>query len=68
MTAAILKMIGMVRFARLWHGLARILGEEDYSRYCEHLRRKHPGKRLPTPEEFYLAGLRGKYSRISRCC
>lgn len=53
---------------RCWRILARAVGEGDYERYCEHLHRKHPGQPVLSAREFYLSGLREKYSRISRCC
>ncbi len=43
-------------------------GEGAYARYCEHLRRHHPGHTIPSEKDFYLERLRQKYSRPSRCC
>jgi uncharacterized short protein YbdD (DUF466 family) len=58
-----------MRFLRaVYRILGEIAGEGDYARYCEHLRARHPGTRLPTEREFYLARLQEKYSRPSRCC
>lgn len=52
--------------------LRRILelvgGAGDYARYCEHLRSRHPGCRLPSAGEFYLDRLRERYNRPTRCC
>ena len=45
-----------------------IMGACDYTRYCEHLRLRHPDLRRPTEKEFYLSRLNEKYSRPSRCC
>jgi uncharacterized short protein YbdD (DUF466 family) len=53
---------------RLWKVLARLSGEEDYSRYCNHMRARHPDLRLPSEQEFYLSRLNEKYSRPNRCC
>ncbi len=53
---------------RWWRYLGQLVGEGEYSRYCEHLRAKHPEEELPTESEFYLARLADKYARISRCC
>jgi len=58
----------MKLFLRCWRFLAHTMGEGDYDRYCEHLRRKHPGQAALTPHEFYLKRLQEKYSRPSRCC
>jgi uncharacterized short protein YbdD (DUF466 family) len=51
-----------------WNLLGQIMGEGEYARYCEHLRVKHPDRRPPTAEEFYVARLKEKYSRPNRCC
>lgn len=58
----------MKRLRRCWAALARVLGEGEYARYCEHLRARHPGRPLPTAKEFYRARLEEKYARPSRCC
>ncbi len=58
-----------MRYLRLLRKiLAEVTGEADYARYCDHLRARHPERRLPTEREFYLARLEEKYSRPSRCC
>jgi len=48
--------------------LRQVSGEADYARYCEHLRARYPGTRLPSEKEFYLGRLKDKYSRPSCCC
>jgi uncharacterized short protein YbdD (DUF466 family) len=48
---------------RFWTGLRDLAGDSAYERY----RGRGPGPPL-SREEFYLDGLRRKYSRISRCC
>jgi len=53
---------------KCWNLLGQILGEGEYARYCAHLRTKHPDRKLPTPEEFYVARLNEQYSRPNRCC
>jgi uncharacterized short protein YbdD (DUF466 family) len=52
----------------IWKILAELAGDADYGRYCAHLRARHPGTRMPTEIEFYLARLNEKYSRPTRCC
>ncbi len=53
---------------RLWLRLREMTGEADYARYCDHVRRRHPERPLPSAKEFYLARMQEKYSRPSRCC
>jgi len=53
---------------RWWKALGQVMGEGDYARYCEHMRTRHPGVRVPTQKEFYLSRLNERYSRPSRCC
>jgi uncharacterized short protein YbdD (DUF466 family) len=43
-------------------------GERAYERYCAHVRAHHPERRVPSEKEFYLARLKEKYTRPSRCC
>ena len=54
----------MRRIGRLWRWLRRLAGEDDYARYCAHLRARHPGKQLPTAKEFYLEQVNNRYARI----
>ena len=57
-----------MRFIRkCWNFLGLIMGEGEYARYCSHLRNRHPERKLPSPEEFYVARLNEKYSRPNRC-
>ena len=58
----------MRRLAELWRLLREMTGDSDYSRYCEHVRARHPARALPSAREFYLARLKEKYARPSRCC
>jgi uncharacterized short protein YbdD (DUF466 family) len=51
-----------------WRFLAHTIGEGEYERYCEHLRRRHPDQAALTAREFYLKRLQERYSRPSRCC
>ncbi|MBZ5668124.1 MAG: putative selenoprotein [Acidobacteriia bacterium] len=51
---------------RLWHYLREICGENDYARCCAQASAR--GEEPPTPETFYLAELRRKYSNPTRCC
>jgi len=58
----------MKTLRRIWKKLAELAGDADYDRYCAYLRARHPGTRMPTESEFYLARLNDKYSRPTRCC
>jgi Selenoprotein, putative len=51
--------------ARLWSWLRAVSGDDAYEAYVA-----RPGRRgaIPTREEFYVDGLRRKYSRLNRCC
>lgn len=53
---------------RWWNVLGQVMGEGEYARYCAHLRFKHPEKRIPSADEFYISRLNEKYSRPNRCC
>jgi len=48
--------------------LGQILGEGEYARYCDHMRRKHPGVPPASPRDFYLRRLEERYVRPQRCC
>ena len=50
----------------LWNYLREACGENDYARHCARARAE--GASAMTAKQFYLAKLRRKYSRISRCC
>ena len=58
-------MHSLVKWLRLFR---QVLGDGDYDRYCEHVRRKHPGTRPLSAREFYLARLEERYTRPQRCC
>ncbi len=58
----------MAALRKLWNVLQELSGESAYVRYCEHLRAHHLERPLPTEKEFYLARLKDKYARPSRCC
>jgi len=58
----------MRRISKWWDILKQAVGEGDYERYSAHLRRKHPGRSVPGPAEFYMNRLKEKYSRPTRCC
>ena len=51
-----------------WMVLVELAGEADYRRYCAHLARRHPERKVPTEQEFFLARLEHKYTRPTRCC
>jgi uncharacterized short protein YbdD (DUF466 family) len=53
---------------KIWNMLGQVMGEGEYLRYCEHMRAKHPERKLPTAAEFYVSRLNEKYSRPNRCC
>jgi uncharacterized short protein YbdD (DUF466 family) len=53
---------------KMWNIVGQIMGEGEYLRYCEHMRTKHPERKLPTAQEFYVSRLNEKYSRPNRCC
>ena len=47
----------------------RIIGAPDYERYVAHMRRRHPGTRPLTRDQFARQCLEEKYSKPgSRCC
>ncbi|QAY64886.1 YbdD/YjiX family protein [Xylanimonas allomyrinae] len=63
--------MGLLR--RGWRGVAwyvtGVLGESDYARYVAHLRRRHPGSRVPSVSEYW----RARYAEQdrnpgARCC
>jgi uncharacterized short protein YbdD (DUF466 family) len=53
---------------KVWNMLGQVMGEGEYLRYCEHVRTRHPERKLPTAAEFYVSRLNEKYSRPNRCC
>lgn len=48
-----------------WRGVRQWCGDADYDRYLGAARKD---ARVLSREEFYLDGLRRRYSRPSRCC
>jgi uncharacterized short protein YbdD (DUF466 family) len=48
--------------------LRQVLGDGEYERYRDHMRKKRPGVVPVGPREFYVARLEEKYSRPHRCC
>jgi uncharacterized short protein YbdD (DUF466 family) len=58
-----MKLLRMV-----WRVLYELAGEADYGRYCAHLCAHHPGRKVPTEREFFLARMEEKYTRPTRCC
>jgi uncharacterized short protein YbdD (DUF466 family) len=58
----------MKRLLHWWRVFAQVMGEQDYARYCAHLRARHPHLSVPTEKEFYLSRLNERYSRPTRCC
>ncbi|MGH8285513.1 MAG: YbdD/YjiX family protein [Steroidobacteraceae bacterium] len=55
--------------ARLWRGIRALCGDDAYERYCEHLRRHHPGEVPPTAANFYRLEQERRWSGgPNRCC
>jgi uncharacterized short protein YbdD (DUF466 family) len=59
--------------AGIWRALADLLrklaGMPDYAAHVEHLRRCHPGQRVPTEREFFDEYVRARYADgPTRCC
>jgi hypothetical protein len=56
--------IGVIA-GRAWSWLRAVSGDDAYEVYVS-----RPGRRgaAPTRAEFYVDGLRRKYSRLNRCC
>jgi hypothetical protein len=50
---------------RGWAWLRAVSGDDAYDAYVS---RRAPGGAAPTREQFYVDGLRRKYSRLNRCC
>ncbi|NWG14262.1 MAG: YbdD/YjiX family protein [Acidobacteria bacterium] len=58
----------MKNLMRWFQFFRQVLGDGDYDRYCEHMKRKHPGMKPMSARRFYLSRLEEKYSRPQRCC
>lgn len=61
------RALGMLRTVR-WY-VHSVMGDNDYQRYCSHLRTHHPGTPVPTEKEFW----REKHAEAernpkTRCC
>jgi uncharacterized short protein YbdD (DUF466 family) len=54
------------QLGRAWAFLRALSGDSDYERFAARARLR--GQPVPTPREFYLDGLRRRYSGPSRCC
>lgn len=49
--------------------LRTVLGAPDYQRYCEHMRKHHPGEARLGERDFAEQQLAARYERPgSRCC
>ncbi len=51
-----------------WY-FAELMGDNDYRKYCDHLRAHHPGAQLPTERQYW----RNRYASQdanpgARCC
>jgi hypothetical protein len=58
----------MMRWVRvMWKGLRDWCGDSAYETYAACAARKSCGPEL-SREEFYLAQMERKYSRVNRCC
>jgi uncharacterized short protein YbdD (DUF466 family) len=63
------KNIGVRRkLVRVWRGIREWCGDAEYERYAQSYPKHAGGCDLMTREQFYLAQLERKYSRVSRCC
>ena len=51
---------------KLWNYLREVSGENDYARYCAHVRKL--GGWPVSPRVFYIEQLERKNSRPNRCC
>lgn len=49
--------------------LRRVAGMPDYRAHVEHLRRCHPGRRVPTEREYFEQYIAARYGDgPTRCC
>ncbi|KAF0958538.1 hypothetical protein MLGJGCBP_08288 [Rhodococcus sp. T7] len=61
------KVVGAVRTAWWWTGA--LMGDHDYSRYVEHLRRHHPDAEVPSEREYWKARYADADANPgARCC
>jgi uncharacterized short protein YbdD (DUF466 family) len=57
------------RLQRMLRTLRRIAGMPDYTAYVEHVRRRHPGRPVPSQREFYEEYVKQRYEGgPTRCC
>jgi uncharacterized short protein YbdD (DUF466 family) len=57
------------RLQRMLRTLRRIAGMPDYAAYVEHVRRRHPGRPVPSQREFYEEYVKQRYEGgPTRCC
>ncbi|MFC4605570.1 YbdD/YjiX family protein [Rhodococcus kronopolitis] len=63
-------MAGPRRAARgLWWWVTSVMGDHDYARYAEHLRRTHPGTPVPSEREYWRARYADQDAHPgARCC
>ncbi|ANS26847.1 uncharacterized short protein YbdD (DUF466 family) [Rhodococcus percolatus] len=61
------RVVRAVRTAWWWTG--SLMGDHDYSRYVEHLRRNHPDAEVPTEREYWKARYADADANPgARCC
>jgi len=56
------------RAARVWLGIREWCGDRAYERYQEAQARRGGGAAQLSRQDFYVAQLEKRYSRVSRCC
>ncbi|NEW29127.1 YbdD/YjiX family protein [Nocardia cyriacigeorgica] len=60
-------VLGLVRGVLWWFN--SVLGGQDYQRYVAHLRRKHPGCRIPSEREYWRERhAEADRNPANRCC
>lgn len=58
-----------LRFGEARRVLLRVCGMPDYEQYVLHLRACHPGRAVPTEQQFFEEYLRARYEGgPTRCC
>ena len=53
---------------RLWRGIREWCGDAAYERYLKSHAKRACREAIMSPEQFYLAQLQKRYSRVNRCC
>jgi len=56
------------RAARVWLGIREWCGDRAYEQYQEAHARRGCGSAQLSRQDFYVAQLEKRYSRVSRCC